>query len=1014
MSSRHKKSVIQSVRRSLLAVPLVLGLWQASAQTYSYGQTLALSTDKACYQPGSTVTFTASGIIPASGTATLRYRHHGALISEQTFAPDANNQWTWTPPPTDYQGYMVDVYTRDASGREQELGSIAVDVSSDWKRYPRYGFVGNYDDNGNAAKKTAAILTEMAYLNRLHINGVQFYDWQWKHHQPVKFTGDGSLDPWYQDISNRWTGVAHIKKYIEVQHQYGMKSMFYNLCFGAWKDADKDGVNAEWGLYKKGADGTLTQDCHELPSSWQSNIYLENPGNPGWQNYIADRNDEVYANYDFDGYHIDQLGGRGDLYAYNGDNIDLTLNYGYFINAMKTRRPDKRLVMNAVGGYGADQIDSKDVDFCYNEMWDGQKNFSDLYDAIRSNDAVSGNARRTVFAAYMDYDKQSGNFNTHGVLMTDAVIAAIGGFHLEMGDHMLSSEYFPNDKLPMSETLKRRLVAYYDFQVAYENLLRGSASTHDFTPEVSISSGQAVSAWPPKANTITTFGKREGNSEVIHFLNFLNTDDLSWRDKTGTRPEPQVQTDVAVSVKASRPVRKVWVASPDFNGGVAQDVPFTQNDGVVSFTLPSVEYWTMAVLEECEDNVYITGEAVKADDKEAYDLSAAISMIPSENGKVFKASVYLKGGEPFKFVNGVDWGSCQSYNAEYSDYEFNDQINTANLIFANSSDYKFKVKESGNYDITLNMGKGTIEVDKSSFQTTAFDRYPALFVIGINNDWTLSKAVPLTEASPSRPYLLAACAEGSRNATFKFATRRVDNDWGQVFGIKGSTDEEVAFEANNDSKWTIPDDGYYYITYNRLTKQMTFSSSATVTLGSTGYATYCVGAPVDFSAVAGLTAYIASDVKDGKVTMTPVAKASAGTGLILKGSAGATYTLPFCEDDGTVKTNLLVGVTEATAIEPTANGNENYIFADGTSGVGFYPASAGTLAANKAYLSVPASAAAKGMLGMSLSDATTSVKNVLDAKAGTTDAMWYTLTGQRVNKPSAGVYIHGGRKVIIK
>ena len=1014
MSSRHKKSVIQSVRRSLLAVPLVLGLWQASAQTYSYGQTLALSTDKACYQPGSTVTFTASGIIPASGTATLRYRHHGALISEQTFAPDANNQWTWTPPSTDYQGYMVDVYTRDASGKEQELGSIAVDVSSDWKRYPRYGFVGNYDDNGNAAKKTAAILTEMAYLNRLHINGVQFYDWQWKHHQPVKFTGDGSLDPWYQDISNRWTGVAHIKKYIEVQHQYGMKSMFYNLCFGAWKDADKDGVNAEWGLYKKGADGTLTQDCHELPSSWQSNIYLENPGNPGWQNYIADRNDEVYANYDFDGYHIDQLGGRGDLYAYNGDNIDLTLNYGYFINAMKTRRPDKRLVMNAVGGYGADQIDSKDVDFCYNEMWDGQKNFSDLYDAIRSNDTFSGNARRTVFAAYMDYDKQSGNFNTPGVLMTDAVIAAIGGFHLEMGDHMLSSEYFPNDKLPMSETLKRRLVAYYDFQVAYENLLRGSASTHDFTPEVSISSGQAVSAWPPKANTITTFGKREGNSEVIHFLNFLNTDDLSWRDKTGTRPEPQVQTDVAVSVKASRPVRKVWVASPDFNGGVAQDVPFTQNDGVVSFTLPSVEYWTMAVLEECEDNVYITGEAVKADDKEAYDLSAAISMIPSENGKVFKASVYLKGGEPFKFVNGVDWGSCQSYNAEYSDYEFNDQINTANLIFANSSDYKFKVKESGNYDITLNMGKGTIEVDKSSFQTTAFDRYPALFVIGINNDWTLSKAVPLTEASPSRPYLLAACAEGSRNATFKFATRRVDNDWGQVFGIKGSTDEEVAFEANNDSKWTIPDDGYYYITYNRLTKQMTFSSSATVTLGSTGYATYCVGAPVDFSAVAGLTAYIASDVKDRKVTMTPVAKASAGTGLILKGSAGATYTLPFCEDDGTVKTNLLVGVTEATAIEPTANGNENYIFADGTSGVGFYPASAGTLAANKAYLSVPASAAAKGMLGMSLSDATTSVKNVLDAKAGTTDAMWYTLTGQRVNKPSAGVYIHGGRKVIIK
>lgn len=830
MNLRHNMSVTQSVRRWLLAVPLTLSFGLASAQTYSFGQTLALTTDKSCYQPGSTVTFTASGTIPASGTATLRYRHHGAMISEQTFAPDANNQWTWTPPSADYQGYMVDVYTRDASGKEQELGSIAVDVSSDWKRYPRYGFVGNYDDNGNAAQKTAAILTEMAYLNRLHINGVQFYDWQWKHHEPVKFTDGGSLDPWYQDISNRWTGVAHIKKYIEVQHQYGMKSMFYNLCFGAWKDAGKDGVNAEWGFYKKNADGSLTQDYHGLPASWQSNIYLENPGNPGWQKYIADRNDDVYANYDFDGYHIDQLGGRGDLYAYNGDNIDLTLNYGYFINAMKAHRPDKRLVMNAVGGYGADQIDSKDVDFCYNEMWDGQKNFSDLYDAIRSNDTFSGNARRTVFAAYMDYDKQSGNFNTPGVLMTDAVIAAVGGSHLEMGDHMLSSEYFPNAKLSMSETLKRKLVAYYDFQVAYENLLRGSASTHDFTPEVSISSGQAVNAWPPKANTITTFGKREGNSEVIHFLNFLNTDDLSWRDKSGTRPAPQIQTDVAVSVKASRPVRKVWVASPDFNGGVALDVPFSQNDGVVSFTLPTVEYWTMAVLEECEDNIYITGEAVKADDKEAYDLSAAISMISSENGKVFKASVYLKGGEPFKFVNGVDWGSCQSYNAGYSNYEFNDQINTANLIFANSDDYKFKVKESGNYDITLCLEKGTVEVERSAYQAAALDRYPALFLIGDHVSRMLSKATPLTATEADNPFVISASVQLSKGNSFKFATRRVNNDWSQPMFVMGNNAEDMILWDHadaTDKKWTAPEDGIYTVTVNRLTHKVSVTDATT-------------------------------------------------------------------------------------------------------------------------------------------------------------------------------------------
>ena len=49
MNLRHNMSVTQSVRRWLLAVPLTLSFGLASAQTYSFGQTLALTTDKSCY-----------------------------------------------------------------------------------------------------------------------------------------------------------------------------------------------------------------------------------------------------------------------------------------------------------------------------------------------------------------------------------------------------------------------------------------------------------------------------------------------------------------------------------------------------------------------------------------------------------------------------------------------------------------------------------------------------------------------------------------------------------------------------------------------------------------------------------------------------------------------------------------------------------------------------------------------------------------------------------------------------
>lgn len=106
-------------------------------------------------------------------------------------------------------GYLVDIhYVEDT--KEHILGTIAVDVSSDWKRFPRYGFVADFDnDNGNI-KKNDNIEAEMKYLNRLHINGVQFQDWQWKHHRPVKFE-NGKFVEWYQDVSNRWVGTEYVK-----------------------------------------------------------------------------------------------------------------------------------------------------------------------------------------------------------------------------------------------------------------------------------------------------------------------------------------------------------------------------------------------------------------------------------------------------------------------------------------------------------------------------------------------------------------------------------------------------------------------------------------------------------------------------------------------------------------------------------------------------------------------------------------------------------------------------------
>ena len=554
--------------------------------------TLELSTDKACYAPGETVTFFAEGTLPTD--AKVRYRASGKVIAESALSGDS---WTWTAPSTDYTGYLVDVYCVKASGKEEVRGTIAVDVSSDWTRFPRYGFVATF---GSAKQKEGVIENEMAFLNRCHINGVQFQDWHNKHHWPLGGTRD-QLEDVYKDIANRDTYTDVIKKYIDVQHGYGMKSIFYNLCFGVLDDAASDGVKPEWYIFK--GTGRTDKDSHDLPSSWKSSIYLVNPANTEWQAYIAERNDEVYANLDFDGYQIDQLGNRGDRYDYDGNKVNLPKGYASFIEAMKAKHPTKRLIMNAVSSYGASQIvGTGKVDFCYNEVWGDEANFKDLYTVIKANDQYSNHTLKTVFAAYMNYDKadNKGEFNMPGVLLTDAVMFALGGAHLELGDHMLCKEYFPNENLSMSSGLKTNIIRYYDFMTAYQNLLRGEGSSAETTVNLSCTDSSkklSINAWPPQLSGITTYAKNTGGKQVIHLLNFLSADELSWRDLKGTMPAPRQLTNTPLKLNVSSLVNRIWVASPDVHAGAPVDLAFEQADGAVTFTLPTLKYWTMIVIE---------------------------------------------------------------------------------------------------------------------------------------------------------------------------------------------------------------------------------------------------------------------------------------------------------------------------------------------------------------------------------------------------------------------------------
>lgn len=564
---------------------------------------LYISTDKCAYNPGETVGFTIKGTLPED--ARVRYRHLGDVVED---VPLTTTSWTWIPPTDDFCGYLTEVYTTDGAV-ETIYGTIAVDVSSDWTKFPRYGYVATYD----ALPKIKA-LNQMKWLSRFHINGVQFQDWHEYHDCPL-VEGHSFYGSIYTDIANRTIDYSTVDHYISAQHQLGMKSIFYNLCFGVLDGYKDRGVRDEWLLYK---DRNHNQkDCHDLPDSWKSDIYLANPGNDEWIEHLGNRNDYVYSNLPFDGYQIDQLGWRGTLYDYNGNEVDLPSGYAKFINGMKQRHPEKRLVMNAVSEYGAENIASThNVDFFYNEVWgnhdynaytDSEGRYENLKSVLDHNRSLDP-TKQTVFAAYMDYLRDNEYFNTAGVVMTDAVIFTLGGSHLELGDdhRMLCREYFPYAGVKWHDEIEDWMTHYYDFQTAYENLLR---EDYEENGRVVVRSQEvSFNKWAPQVGQVTYIARKVGNKTVIHLLNFTKGGEMSsvgddnyllcWHDNKGEHPWPVEYNDMSLTISGVGEVGRVWVATPDNLGGAVQPIgDFSSNGTRVIFTLPSLQFWTMIVIE---------------------------------------------------------------------------------------------------------------------------------------------------------------------------------------------------------------------------------------------------------------------------------------------------------------------------------------------------------------------------------------------------------------------------------
>lgn len=194
-----------------------------------------------------------------------------------------------------------------------------------------------------------------------------------------------------------------------------------------------------------------------------------------------------------------------------------------------------------------------------------------------------------------------------------------------------------------------------------------------------------------------------------------------------------------------------------------------------------------------------------------------------------------------------------------------------------------------------------------------------------------------------------------------------------------------------------------------------------VTITAAETRTFCSFVDLDFSEVSGLKAYIISGFSPstGTLTLTPVTHVPAGTGLLLRGEEGV-YNVPILATD-MYYSNMLKGVNEAVMLAPTEGDYTNFILADGTHGIGFYPVSeTAEFAAGKAYLQMPTAkvpvsgdSEARCFI-INFDDEEATGIGFTKATAPQEDGVYYDLTGRRVEKPSKGFYILNGKKMFIQ
>jgi len=449
-------------------------------------------------------------------------------------------------------GYGVEANLIGENGEIASAISSAFDVLEDWVDFPRYGFLCDFHPGRSDAGETVDALA------RYHINGLQFYDWQYRHDHLISPIRD-FVDPLGRELS-----LDTVKDLISTVHSKGMAAMPYLAVYAASIDFWRE--HADWGLY----------DDNGKPLKFENFLCLMDPS-PGssWIRHLHSECESVLSSIPFDGLHVDQYGDPKEGYNSHGGQVDIPAAFHDFIGVLKASHPKAAVVFNAVGNWPIEALATAPVDFVYIEIWPPDTQYADLL-SIVTNARQLSNGKPVVVALYLQSDQHV------NIRLADAILFAAGASRIELGEknRLLTDPYFPNHQLVVPE-LRTTLRNYYDFVVRYGNLIGPSAA-------------DVTTLQVEGPDHVWAIGRKCPGWLAINLVNMSGYDEPRW-DQPQSQPEPKKNFPLKVGGLDS--VLQVWWASPDRGDLRLSQLDWRAEGNTIELELPFLDYWSMVVLK---------------------------------------------------------------------------------------------------------------------------------------------------------------------------------------------------------------------------------------------------------------------------------------------------------------------------------------------------------------------------------------------------------------------------------